>query len=122
MDEFAQTREDDLLFDDDIVPISEPQQVQGDVPEPASESQPPAESAAPAIPTAPATRGRGGVRGKGRGGRRGGAHNATGASEEPETVPAEGEPATQTPRKEASVRGDRTGTGGVKKVCTSIGT
>jgi hypothetical protein len=135
MDEFAQTRApDDLFFDDDFTPI----------PEPVVEASPalaPAPAPSTAPPTAPqgpanSTRGRDGHRGgRGRGGRRGGAQApvptgpaAAAAPEGPANENSEADGATaetakppQTPHKEGAVRGDRSGTGGVKRVCIPSG-
>lgn len=156
IDEFAQTRGGDDLFDDEIVPVSAEEQVQAEIPVPEEniapvESQPPP----PRTDTPSRTRGndkRGRGRGRGRGGR--GAHrgrtegaprakstdkaveredNATEESprEAPvealeqltikdetqsEVKPAETANGAEPPRVPA-VRGDRSATGGLKKVC-----
>ncbi|PKX95469.1 uncharacterized protein P174DRAFT_386918 [Aspergillus novofumigatus IBT 16806] len=84
IDEFAQTRGGDDLFDDEIIPVSVDEQVQAEVQTPEekvadTESQEP-----PRIDTPPRSRGadrRGGrVRGKGRGGR-GSHHSSRGRAE-----------------------------------------
>ncbi|KAF2755771.1 hypothetical protein EJ05DRAFT_503223 [Pseudovirgaria hyperparasitica] len=134
MDEFSQTREDDDLFADDVVPVVDASTVVIEAP---------SEAVVPdikSIPTGPAahSRGRGG-RGRGRG--RGSNHihhnekkdiaegntvekengagvatttaNATATMSSP-TDDAKETP-VQPPRKEGAVRGDRSKTGGVKK-------
>ena len=135
MDEFAQTRApDDLFFDDDFTPIPEPVVEANPVPAPAPVPAPTPSAAPPTAPQGPANsaRGRDGHRGgRGRGGRRGGAQApvptgpaAAVAPEGPvnENSEADGAAAEtakppQTPHKEGAVRGDRSGTGGVKRVC-----
>lgn len=106
-DEFAQTRVDDL-FDDDFTPLPQP------TPQPTPQRH---------VPTGPRDRENPSHRGptqrgsRGRGGRREGPPeeeqtSASGAQDEAGTV-------KEAPREHA-VRGDRSGTGGVKKVqCNS---
>ena len=143
MDEFAQTRApDDLFFDDDFTPIPEPVIEASPAPTPASAPAPaPALAPSAAPPTAPqgpanSARGRDGHRGgRGRGGRRGGAQapvltgpaaavapeGAANENSEADGAAAETAKPPQTPHKEGAVRGDRSGTGGVKRVCISSG-
>ncbi|RAH40827.1 uncharacterized protein BO95DRAFT_457076 [Aspergillus brunneoviolaceus CBS 621.78] len=135
MDEFAQTRGGDDLFDDEIIPVSAEQQQQMQLQEQQEQHSPPAddhhqqsfeESIAPATASttidrdvsSPArtdtpSRSRGG-RG-GRGGRRGSQNS--GRRGDPNTTaesPAGEKPAAEGPRVPA-VRGDRSATGGIKK-------
>jgi hypothetical protein len=157
MDEFAQTRGADDLFDDEIIPVSaEEQQAQTEViaPEPEPEVQEVHVAETPAAEKAPPRgdapqRGRGGERGRrrGRGKGRGGpeseqkkpesssrkknanapAANAREASPRPEKVDASKETglAEESNGQEAvnsdaqrvpAVRGDRSATGGTRKV------
>lgn len=131
MDEFAQTRApDDLFFDDDFTPIPEP--VVEASPAPAPAPAPAPSTAPPTAPQGPANsaRGRDGHRGgRGRGGRRGGAQapvptgpaaavapeGAANENSEADGAAAETAKPPQTPHKEGAVRGDRSGTGGVKR-------
>lgn len=152
LDSFAQTAgTDDLFFDDDITPISQPVVEQSStlgakapvfVPAP-EEPAPPAAPQAHAAPKAPREprhadrggrgrgRGRGEGRGRGRGGRgRGGpvgdirleetAAQETPAASTPEPAADSNEPPSDAPTgpsapTTASVRGDRTLTGGSKR-------
>lgn len=100
MDEFAQTRGADDLFDDEIIPVSaEEQEVQTEVivpevvaPAPqAQEESPRVEKTAPARGETP-QRGRGGERGRGRGrgrgkGGRGGRESQPAEQKRPESAP-----------------------------------
>lgn len=147
VDEFAQTRGADDLFDDEIIPISAEQQVQQveDVPE--AEQKVEADNAQDGTSASRRPRGayhRGGERGRGRGrgrggrgGRDGGPKNESGekidqgdkkddgqtAEENKEQLakdsatPSKPSGRSDTPRVQA-VRGDRSGTGGIKKVWT----
>lgn len=162
MDEFAQTRGADDLFDDEIIPVSaEEQQLQTDVvtveePVPQQEipEKPPVEKQPPRGETS--QRGRGGERGrgrasgKGRGGARGGRADGT-ARNQVATSTSEAEPGRESfptpdnprdavkelPRQEEeptaeqaangaetqrvpAVRGDRSATGGVRKVSRDL--
>jgi hypothetical protein len=106
IDEFAQTRAPDDLFDDDFTPVTEPTIL--------------AQSHHTAVPSGPRL-GRGensqrGGRGRGRGRGRGANESnseakAEGASEKPERKEA-----TPTSRGDRAPMGDRTATGGVAKV------
>ncbi|EAW06642.1 uncharacterized protein ACLA_083370 [Aspergillus clavatus NRRL 1] len=72
IDEFAQTRGGDDLFDDEIVPVSVEGQVQAEIPVPEENAAPVESQPSPRIDTPPRTRGtekRGRGRGRGRGGR-----------------------------------------------------
>jgi hypothetical protein len=134
VDESMQTRPSDDLFGDDFTPLEQPV-VEQTVVEPPTTEQAPVEQPAPQ-PTprsAPQqNRGRGdGTRGRGRGRGRGGRKEHQGqqnhaqsepkqteqASEETQTPAQAPENAPTGPKKEtiASVRGDRRGTGGVRK-------
>lgn len=119
VDEFAQTVAPDDLFDDDITPITEP------VKSPFSPQPMAAAPSTPQVPTTPnastpQSRGRGGRgRGRGRGGAGGHATPkspaaANGEASAPQKSAPEGEKPTVS--KDAAVRGDRSGTGGVKRV------
>lgn len=146
VDEFAQTRGADDLFDDEIIPISAEQQVQQveDVPE--AEQKVEGDNAQDGTSASRRPRGyhRGGERGRGRGrgrggrgGRDGGPKNESGekvdqgdkkddgqtageSKEQPAkdtATPSKPSGRSDTPRVQA-VRGDRSGTGGIKKVWT----
>ena len=110
VDGFAQTRAPDDLFDDDFTPIaySEP------VPDPTPVVPEPQPAQLPREPPR-GPRGRGGKRGGGRSS----PPKAEPAVEAEGTEAAEVVEAAETPkpeRKEGAVRGDRSGTGGIKKV------
>jgi hypothetical protein len=149
MEEFSQSRGDDDLFDDEIVPFEAPQQAI-----PRAQVRPTATQ--PPVATANARRGKDSSRGS-RGSGRGAPQNTTNRKndlagskwasqptpaaapqegsmspqeppdkpvEEPETpavddaaseAPQPDTTATQTPSRPSAVRGDRTGTGGIKK-------
>jgi hypothetical protein len=127
IDEFAQTRPPDDLFDDDFVPIPESEPVPDPTPVAPEPEQKPLLREPPRGP-------------RGHGGKRGGAQRGGRTSPpKPEPVPVptdvagEGEeeqeeegtvPATasKVERKEGAVRGDRSGTGGIKKVFTNHST
>ena len=121
MDAFAQTRGADDLFDDDFTPIAQPE---ADAQQPVSTPSQPAPAAA--APTHTNARGSGrGVRGSGRGrGRAGAVVNSVPhvpQRTEPQTTSGAEITATETDAaaakqdKPSAVRGDRSGTGGVKK-------
>lgn len=175
MDEFAQTRGVDDLFDDEIIPVSaEEQQAQTEVviPEPESESEPVPQEEKSVIENQPSPRaetpqrGRGGERGRGRGRGRGKGgrglqdskfadpkwaesprNQRAAKTREPEASPdaraptpdqsqdavkdqagqdEEGQGETlianeAEPQRVPAVRGDRSATGGVRKVWKSGG-
>ena len=128
MDEFAQTRPPDDLFDDDFTPIADSEPVLDPPPAPA-----------PFIPEAehiqllrePPRGPRGRGRGRGGGGSGGGRISPVLRAEAPkapkvdtkvedgaaEAVEVAAAPKVE--RKEGAVRGDRSGTGGIKKVYTT---
>jgi len=122
IDEFAQTRPPDDLFDDDFIPLDEPAP-----PEPVQHVEPeeittpePAPAPAPAPPSAP--RGRGAPRGPRRGGNTSRHAPAAPRAVEPTVEPTpeendgtEASQAAKPERREAAVRGDRSGTGGPKR-------
>lgn len=134
VDESMQTRPSDDLFGDDFTPVEQPV-VEQTVVEPPTTEQAPVEQSAPRPAPQSAqqqNRGRGdGTRGRGRGRGRGGRNQTQGqqhkaqpepkqteqASEEAQTPALAPENAPTGPKKEtiASVRGDRRGTGGVRK-------
>ncbi|KAJ5221324.1 uncharacterized protein N7469_010211 [Penicillium citrinum] len=104
MDEFAQTRGADDLFDDEIIPVSaEEQQVQPEVVVPEVEPAPQEEKAPVEKPSSPRgetkQRGRGGERGRGRG--RGRTKGGRGGRE---SQPAEQKRAESVPRKNGSAK------------------
>jgi len=103
MDEFAQTRAPDDLFDDDFTPLS------GSTPQPAAQTSHRARG--------DYQRGRGERGGRGRG--RGRAE-AQGEVAREGQEPSESTEAVREGGREPAVRGDRSGTGGVKKVATII--
>lgn len=70
VDEFAQTRGGDDLFDDEIIPVSTEEQVQSET-QPQEETVDKPDEGAPSPPTQPRPRSRGGERGRGRGKGRG---------------------------------------------------
>lgn len=134
VDESMQTRPSDDLFGDDFTPLEQPV-IKQTVVEPLTIEQAPVEQPAPrpAPQSAPQHgRGRGdGTRGRGRGRGRGARKEPQGQQSQPQSEPKQTEQSseeTQTPaqapenaptgpKKEtiASVRGDRRGTGGVRK-------
>ena len=131
VDESMQTRPSDDLFGDDFTPLEQPVAEQTVVEPPAEQA--PVEQPAPGpAPQSAPNRGRGdGTRGRGRGRGRGGRKEHQGQQSHAQSEPRQTEQATdetQTPaqapenaptgpKKEtiASVRGDRRGTGGVRK-------
>lgn len=134
VDESMQTRSADDLFGDDFTPVEQPV-FEKKVVEPPTAEQAPVEQPAPLAASQHApqqSRGRGdGTRGRGRGRGRGGRKEAQGQqhqahaeakqteqnSDETQTPAQAPENAPTGPKKEtiASVRGDRRGTGGVRK-------
>jgi hypothetical protein len=122
MDEFAQTRPPDDLFDDDFTPITESEAVLDPPQRPTPPPVQPEPEHAPFLHEPPKGP-------RGRGGRRGGGRTSPPRAPPPPAATAaepgaeeEGADASATPkpeRKEGAVRGDRSGTGGVKKVHSS---
>lgn len=112
MDEFAQTRPPDDLFDDDFTPIAESEAILD--PPPPAQPEPEQAQFLREPPKGP----------RGRGGRRGGGRTSPPRAPPPvnaaePVTEEEAADATATPkpeRKESAVRGDRSGTGGIKKV------
>lgn len=105
MDEFAQTRGADDLFDDEIIPVSvEEQQVQTEVVVPEVQQTPQEENIPIEKPSSPRgetpQRGRGGERGRGRGRGRG-----KGGRGGREPQPAEQKRAESVPRKNGAAKG-----------------
>ncbi|KAF2434245.1 hypothetical protein EJ08DRAFT_646678 [Tothia fuscella] len=119
LDEFAQTRPPDDLFDDDFTPITESEAVHDPPPPTIQEQEQPQFLREP--PKGP--RGRGGRRDGDRGGASGGRNSPPRVAlqakpegevaAEEESVDSAATPKVE--RKEGAVRGDRSGTGGVKK-------
>jgi hypothetical protein len=134
VDESMQTRPSDDLFGDDFTPVEQPVFEKAEVEPPTTQQAPVAQPAPPATSqTAPQqSRGRGdGTRGRGRGRGRGGRKEPQGQQSQTQAEPKQTdqnsdetqapaqapEHAPTGPKKEtiASVRGDRRGTGGVRK-------
>ena len=134
VDESMQTRPSDDLFGDDFTPLEQPVVEQTIVEQPAAESAPIEQQAPRSAPQSvpQQNRGRGdGTRGRGRGRGRGGRKEHQGQQHHAQSEPKQTEQATEEtqapaqapdnaptgPKKEtiASVRGDRRGTGGVRK-------
>ncbi|KAI9673019.1 MAG: hypothetical protein M1817_003183 [Caeruleum heppii] len=132
MDEFAQTRAPDDLFDDDFTPVPEPTPVeQPPTPVPAP-AEPVVNTALPDAPSGPSSRGQGrGTRGgrgdrggraiRGRGGRRADTSQTEKAIDSKVEVEGNGDGPNEPPKdsnpptRVEAVKGDRTATGGIKK-------
>lgn len=123
-DEFAQTRPPDDLFDDDFTPLEQPAPVEPAEPIPDVPQREPIEERASI-----SIRGQGAPRGP-RGPRRGSQRGQAPPRERQEAPPAQsanteatagaspaptGEQEARPERREAAVRGDRSGTGGLKR-------
>ncbi|KAM0723723.1 hypothetical protein Q7P37_000713 [Cladosporium fusiforme] len=119
--ESMQTRAPDDLFGDEFTPVEQPV-VEKPADEPVIAEQPVVEQPKPQPVSQPVKHNQEGTRGKGRGRGRGGRKDPQGQSSQAQTEPKSEEAqapenAPTGPKKEtiASVRGDRRGTGGVRK-------